>query len=60
MLVNGDTKKELMLQKTDLYAHLYCVCGTSTVEYFEMICRKIHGIEIKIHSFKGGLHDKEE
>lgn len=50
-------KREMEAQRSCLYADLYQMCGQMTVKSVEAICRKIHNLTIKIHSFKGGLHD---
>ena len=54
-----DGKKELEMQLMSLDAYLYQACGSMTVRSLESICRKIHLLEIKIHSFRGGRHGKK-
>lgn len=46
------SRKELELMRSILYADLYQLCGQMTVRQLENTCRKIHLIDMKIHSFK--------
>lgn len=52
--------KELKAQRSSLMADLYQTCGQMTVRSLEALCRKIHCIELKIHSFKGGIHGNNQ
>ena len=56
--ING--KKELEMQRRSLYADLYQTCGSMTVRSLETVCRKIHSLEIKIRSFRGGKNGNKE
>ena len=51
-------RKELEAQRTNLYAELYQMCGKISIARFDALCRKIHSLTIKIHSFRGGLYGK--
>lgn len=53
-------KKELEIQQRNLYADLYQTCGSMTVRSLETLCRKIHSLEIKIRSFRGGKNGNKE
>lgn len=55
-----DGKKELEMQLMSLDAYLYQTCGNMTVHRLEAICRKIHSLEIKIRSFRGGKNGNKE
>ena len=44
--------------KRSLYISLYQACVSSSVEHMEEICRRIHMIEIRMMSFRGGLQDR--
>lgn len=56
MLKGEKTKKELEDRRSCLYADLYQTCTKLSVRAMEELCRRIHSVEIKIHSFKGGLY----
>lgn len=58
MLKEERAKKDLEGLRSGLYAELYQRAASMSVRSLEVLCRKIHSIEIKIHSFKGGLYDK--
>lgn len=53
-------RRELEAQRSCLYADLYQMCGKMTVKSVEAVCRKIHNLTIKIHSFKGGINHNTE
>lgn len=53
------TKDELKERRLSLYHDLMQGSGSMTVQSFERIVRQIHNINIKIHSFRGGLYGKE-
>lgn len=59
MLKEEKAKKELEERRRFKYIELYHTCGTLSVHALECLCRQIHTIEIKIHSLRGGLNDKE-
>ena len=52
------TVNELEAQLTCLTADLYQHCGTMPVAPLERLCRRIHLIELRIYSFKGGKYGK--
>lgn len=39
-----------------LYVALYQTCGTMPLSLLENLCRRIHMIESRINSFKGGIY----
>lgn len=53
------SKREYEAQRAALYAELYQFGVSMELHSFERLCRKIHGVELKIHRLKGGLYDKE-
>lgn len=53
------TKRELGAQRACLYAELYQCGATMDIRSFERLCRKIHGVELKIHRLKGGLYGEK-
>ena len=54
------TRPELELKRRELYMSLHTSGGMLDVLSFERLCRRIHIVELKIHSFKGGiLYGKE-
>lgn len=59
MLKEERARQELEAQRNCLYAELYQRAASMGVRSLEALCRRIHSIEIKIHSFKGGLYDKK-
>lgn len=60
MLREGESIIELKERLVCLYADLYQMCGHMPLHSFESLCRKIHGIEIKLYSFKGGRYGNKE
>lgn len=50
---------ELRKRRLSLYHELAQSLGSMTMSSFERVVRQIHTINIKIHSFRGGLYDKE-
>lgn len=48
------TQRELEDRLACLYVSLYQSCGTMPIGSLENLCRKIHVIELRIYSFKGG------
>ena len=46
------TYRELELRCRSLRADLYQMCGGMAVRSMEVLCRKLHQVEIKLHSFK--------
>ena len=59
MLKEERAKQELEAQRICLYTELYLHAAAMDLHSLERLCRKIHTIEIKIHSFKGSLYDKK-
>lgn len=51
-------KRELEARRASLYADLYQRAGMMGVSSVESLCRKMHIIELKIQSFKGGIYGK--
>ena len=49
---------ELEAERIFLYHRLYTEAATMDLHSLERLCREIHCIEIRIHSFRGGLYDK--
>ena len=43
------------MKRSELYMSLYMSGGMLDVLSFERLCRRIHIVELKIHSFKGGI-----
>lgn len=54
------TLDELRGRLACLRADLYQMCGQMPVASLERLCRRIHTIEFKIYSFKGGRYGKDE
>lgn len=54
------TCHEMELKLKSLYAELYMTAATMDIHSLERLCRRIHGIEIKIRSFRGGIYDNKE
>ena len=46
------TKREYEAQRACLYAELYQCGATMVIQSFERLCRKIHGVDLKIHRLK--------
>ncbi len=55
-----ESPQELRNQLTGLYVDLVQVVGSVPVQTMEALCRKIHGIEFKLYSFKGGRYGKRK
>ena len=53
-------EKELNSQRACLYVELRMACATMDVHSLERLCRKIHCIEIKIRSFRGGIYGNKD
>ena len=53
------TKREYEAQRACLYAELYQYGASMPVRGLENLCRKIHGVELKIYRLKGGIYDKK-
>ena len=51
-------KYELEARRLFLYQRLCMEVTDMDIHSLERLCREIHNIEIKIHSFRGGLYDK--
>lgn len=58
MLKAKTTLKELSLRQQSLQADIYQRAATISLHSLESLCRRLHTIELKIHSYKGGLYDK--
>lgn len=58
MLRQTMAMKELEMRRRILYADLCQLCGQMTVRGLESLCRKIHNIDIKIHSIKRAYDNK--
>ena len=58
MLREKLTVLEIDIQIAVLYSELQRRVSTMDLHSFERMCRKIHGLQIKKHSFRGGLYDK--
>lgn len=52
-------KYELEAERLRLYAELQRRVADIGIHAFEGLLRRVHMIEVKIHSFKGGIYDKE-
>ena len=52
------TCHDMELRRKCLYAELYQRAATMDIHSLERLCRRIHCIEIKTHSFKGGIYGK--
>lgn len=59
MLKEERARRELEAQRYCLYEELRRMAATMDLHSLERLCRQINVIMIKIHSFKGGLYDKE-
>ena len=55
----GDTPKDMEVQRNCLYAEIYQSAATMDVRSLERLCRRVHSIEIRIHSFKGGMYERK-
>lgn len=51
---------DMELRRKCLYAELYQMAAKMDIHSLERLCRRIHGLEIKMHSFKGGLYGKRD
>ena len=60
MLREGESINDLKCRLACLYADLYQMAAHMPLHALESLCRKIHGIEIKLYSFKGGRYGKEK
>lgn len=60
MLREGESLNDLKAELACLNADLYQMCGTMPLHAFESLCRKIHLIELKIYSFKGGKYGNKK
>lgn len=56
MLRTEETRLDMEAQRSCLYAELSQRAATMDVCSLERLCRRIHSIEIKMHSFKGGIY----
>ncbi len=56
--IGSITEREYSRRRLRLYADLYQRCGQMPLHSLEALARKIHAIDIKIRSFRGGLYDK--
>lgn len=54
------SQQELEGQRNCLYADLYQRAATMDVHSLERLCRRVHSIEIKIRSFRGGIYGNKE
>ena len=52
-------KCELEAERLRLYSELQRTVDYIGIHAFEGLLRRIHMIEVKIRSFKGGIYDKE-
>ena len=52
--------KDLEMQLVCLNADLYQCCGSMPLTSLERLCRRIHLIELKIYSFKGGKNGNKK
>jgi len=59
MMKEERARRELEAQRCCLYLDLHRLATVMDVHSLERLVRKIHIIELKIHSFKGGIYDKE-
>lgn len=50
---------ELEAERMRLYAELHRSVAYIGMHAFEGLLRRVHMIEVKIHSFKGGIYDKD-
>lgn len=55
-----ESPQELRNQLASLYIDLIQIVGSVPVQTLETLCRKIHGIEFKLYSFKGGRYGKRK
>lgn len=51
------TIRNIEAQMKSLYISLYQTCISMSLTHLEEVCRRIHTLEIKIRSFRGGLYD---
>ena len=54
-------KENVSLRKLEaqchcIYADLYQTCGTLPLHSFEHLCSRLHAIQVRMHSFRGGLN----
>jgi len=50
---------ELEAERLRLYSELHRTVANIGIQAFEGLLRRVHMIEVKIHSFKGGIYDKD-
>lgn len=60
MIKAKTTLKELSLRHQCLQADIYQRAATISLHSLESLCRRLHIIELKIYSSRGGIHGKEE
>lgn len=58
MLKEEITKQMLRQRLVSLLTDLYLRGGQMTVSSFESLCRRIHCVEHKLATLKGGFYDK--
>lgn len=56
MLRTTDTIQDLEVQYLCLYAELRQQAATMDLHSLERLCRRIHALEIKKRSFRGGIY----
>ena len=59
MMKEERTRQKLEAERCLLYLDLYGSVTVMDLHSMERLVRRIHIIELKIHSFKGGIYDKE-
>lgn len=60
MLKTKTSLRELTQRQRNLQADIYQRAAAMTLHSLEDLCRRLHCIEHKIHSFKGSLYDKDK
>lgn len=55
-----DTCYDMEMQRACLYIELRHRAATMDLHSLERLCRRIHGIEIKIRSFRGGIYGNKD
>lgn len=60
MLKEEVARRELIALRSGLFVDLYQRAGSMAVNSVESLSRRIHVIDLKIYSFKGGQYDQEK
>ena len=60
MLKEEHARGELKALRLQLYGELWQRAGDMTLHSLESLCRKIHILDLKLHSFRGGIKNEKD